>query len=46
MIDVNEQFKHPDPVKHSDNEKSKLPPRDESQSRPKKNTGEDEPPVE
>jgi hypothetical protein len=46
MMEVNEQFKHPEPVKHSDNEKSKMPQRDESQSRQRKNTGEDEPPVE
>jgi hypothetical protein len=27
MKDVDEQFNHPQPVKHSDNEKSKLPHR-------------------
>lgn len=46
MKDVDEQFKHPVPVKHSDNEKSKMPPRQESQSKPKKQSGKGEPPVE
>jgi hypothetical protein len=46
MIDVNEQFKHPEPVKHSDNEKSKMPPRHDDPNRPAKKSSEDEPPVE
>jgi hypothetical protein len=46
MKDVDEQFKHPTPVKHSDNEKSKMPQRSEGQSKPAKKSGEDEPPVE
>jgi hypothetical protein len=45
MKDVDEQFRHPQPVKHSDNEKSKLPPREDDPQRPKKKP-EGEPPVE
>ncbi|MFT4069216.1 hypothetical protein [Paraburkholderia sp.] len=45
MIEVDEQFKHPQPVKHSDNEKSKLPQREDDQHKPKKKP-EGEPPVE
>lgn len=46
MTDVDEQFKHPEPAKHSDNEKSKMPPRDDGQNKPAKRSGEGEPPVE
>ncbi|QXE07285.1 hypothetical protein BJG93_35585 [Paraburkholderia sprentiae WSM5005] len=45
MKDVDEQFNHPQPVKHSDNENSKLPQRDDDQQRLKKKP-EGEPPVE
>ncbi|NML34580.1 hypothetical protein [Paraburkholderia antibiotica] len=44
MTNVDEQFTHPQPVKHSDNEKSKLPQRDDARERPKKTT-EGEPPI-
>lgn len=37
MKDVDEQFNHPQPVRHSDNEKSKLPQRAADAQRPKKN---------
>jgi hypothetical protein len=46
MTDVDEKITHPQPVKHSDNEKSKMPQRDEAGARPVKTRGEDEPPVE
>lgn len=46
MIDVDEHLKHPEPVKHSDNEKSKMPQRHDSQNKPVKKPGEGEPPVE
>ena len=46
MTDVDEHFKSPKPVKHSDNEKSKMPQRHDSQDPPTKRSGEDEPPVE
>lgn len=46
MVDVDDQFKHPEPVKHSDNEKSKMPQRPDSPSKPMKKTGEEEPPLE
>ncbi|MGF6651392.1 hypothetical protein OKW34_001954 [Paraburkholderia youngii] len=42
---VDEQFNHPPPVKHGDNEKSKLPQRAADAQRPKKKP-EGEPPVE
>ncbi|WP_176384885.1 hypothetical protein [Paraburkholderia youngii] len=42
---VDEQFNHPPPVKHSDNEKSKLPQRAADAQRPKEKP-EGEPPVE
>jgi hypothetical protein len=45
MIEVDEQFKHPQPVKHSDNEKSKLPQREDDPQRPRKKP-EGESPVE
>ena len=45
MTDIDEQSKQPEPAKHSDNEKSKMPPRDDSASKPAKKQGEGEPPV-
>ncbi|CAE6889679.1 hypothetical protein [Paraburkholderia domus] len=46
MTDVDEKIRHPQPVKHSDNEKSKMPRRDSARDRPSKTAGEGEPPVE
>jgi hypothetical protein len=46
MTDVEEQMRHPQPVKHSDNEKSKTPLHDDAQNKPLKMPGEGEPPVE
>ncbi|SOE74637.1 hypothetical protein SAMN05446635_5394 [Burkholderia sp. OK233] len=46
MTDVDEKLRHPQPVKHSDNEKSKMPRRDEVEARRVKTRGEGEPPVE
>jgi hypothetical protein len=47
MTDVDEKLRHPQPVKHSDNEKSKMPQRqDGNQKKPGKVPGEGEPPVE
>ncbi|WP_183081244.1 hypothetical protein [Paraburkholderia fungorum] len=46
MIDVDEKLRHPQPVKHSDNEKSKMPKRDEAGDKPARTRGEGEPPVE
>ncbi|MCI0150262.1 hypothetical protein KNO81_30790 [Paraburkholderia sediminicola] len=46
MTDVDEQIRHPQPVKHGDNEKSKMPQRDGARDRPIKTAGEGEPPVE
>ncbi|MFL9867921.1 hypothetical protein PQR67_27420 [Paraburkholderia fungorum] len=46
MIDVDEKLRHPQPVKHSDNEKSKIPKRDEAEDKAARKRGEGEPPVE
>ncbi|EIN01168.1 hypothetical protein WQE_10346 [Paraburkholderia hospita] len=46
MKDSNEQFEHPEPVKHSDNEKSKMPHRLDSLNKPIKKPREGEPPLE
>jgi hypothetical protein len=46
MTDVDEKRRHSQPVKHSDNEKSKMPQRDDARDRPVRTPGEGEPPVE
>jgi hypothetical protein len=46
MTDVDEEIRHPQPVKHSDNEKSRMPQRVEAGDKPVKTRGEGEPPVE
>lgn len=43
MKDSDEQFKHPEPVKHSDKEKSKMPHLPDSLNKPIKKPGEGEP---
>jgi hypothetical protein len=45
MTDVDEQIKHPEPAKHSDNEKSKMPEHPDNQNEPIKKSDEGEPPV-
>lgn len=46
MTEVDEKIMHPHPVRHSDNEKSKMPPREAAGGKPPKTPGEGEPPVE
>ena len=45
MTDVAEQIRHPKPAKHSDNEKSKMPQRQDAHGKPPKKP-QGEPPVE
>jgi hypothetical protein len=46
MTDVDEKIAHPQPVRHGDNEKSKMPQRQAAGDKPVKTPGEGEPPEE
>jgi hypothetical protein len=46
MTDVDEEIAQPQPVRHSDNEKSKMPQRQAAGDKPVKTLGEGEPPAE